>query len=64
MVASYVGTATTGLLSKSVNADDLKLDEETGAYDQARAQYFDALIAANSSTAAPETKRFPFGGEE
>jgi hypothetical protein len=61
VVASYVGTATTGLLSKNVNQGDLKLDDGDGDYERARAQYFDALVAANSTpgnTAAPETQRY------
>ena len=66
VVASYVGSATTGLLSKRVNEADLQLDDDTGGtggtgeYQRARAQYFDALVALNSSsagTATPEAKR-------
>jgi hypothetical protein len=61
VVAGYVGNATTTLLSKSVSNSDLKLDT-TGAdssdYERLRAQYFDALIAANSgSAAAPDAQR-------
>jgi hypothetical protein len=61
MVASAVGNAATGLLSKGVAAGDLKLDPEpeAAAYDEARASYFDALIAAKTepSGAAAPTQR-------
>jgi len=61
VVASYVGTQTTGLLSKAVSNGDLKLDDDSGEYERARAQYFDALIAANASrgsASAPDAKKF------
>ena len=61
VVASYVGNAATGLLTKGVSNSDLKLDDDAGEYARARAQYFDALVAANASqggAAAPDAKRF------
>jgi hypothetical protein len=63
VVAGYVGNATTTLLSKSVSNSDLKLDSDgpdSGDYERVRAQYFDALVAANVSTgsaAAPDAQR-------
>jgi len=55
VVASAVGGAATGMLSKSVQAGDLKIDPEpkdsAEALGRARAQYFDALVALQ--TAAP-----------
>ena len=60
VVASYVGNAATGLLSKSLNESDIKVDDGSGDYERARAQYFDALVAANSApgkTPTPEAKR-------
>jgi hypothetical protein len=57
VVGSAVGNAATGLLSKSVQAGDLKLEPEedsAGDLQHARARYFDALIelqAAASGTA-------------
>ena len=61
VVASYVGNAASGLISKGVNSGDLKLDDDSSAYERARAQYFDALVAANASqggASAPNAKRF------
>jgi hypothetical protein len=53
VVASAVGSAATDLLSKAVSASDLKLDPDAadaaGALQAARADYYDALIAARSS---------------
>jgi len=60
VVGSYVGNAATGLLSKRVSNSDLKLDDDGSEYERARAQYFDALIAANASqggAAAPDATR-------
>jgi hypothetical protein len=63
VVAGYVGTAATNLLSKSVSSSDLKIDTDgadAGDYERVRAQYFDALVAANvsqGSAAAPEAQR-------
>jgi hypothetical protein len=60
VVGSYVGTATTGLLSKGLSESDIKTDDATSDYEHARAQYFDALVAANSSPGSaptPEAKR-------
>jgi hypothetical protein len=53
VVAGYVGNATTTLLSKNVSNSDLKLDTsgaDSSDYERARAQYFDALVAANGSS--------------
>jgi hypothetical protein len=55
VVAGYVGTATTNLLSKSVRGGDLQIDTggaDTADYESARAQYFDALVAANLTDGA------------
>ncbi len=63
VVAGYVGSATTTLLSKGVSNRDLKLDTDGpdhDEYERARAQYFDALVAANTrhgSAAAPDAQR-------
>jgi hypothetical protein len=58
MVASAVGSAASGLLSKSVQTSDLKFEpdpaDSAGAWQQARAKYFDALVelqAASPGTA-------------
>jgi hypothetical protein len=61
VVASYVGTATTDLLSKGLKEGDIKIDDGSSDYERVRAQYFDALVAANSSPGkapTPEAKRF------
>jgi hypothetical protein len=59
MVASAVGNAASGLLSKSVQAGDLKLEPEPAdsadALQRSRAQYFDAVLALR--TAAPGAAR-------
>jgi hypothetical protein len=59
MVASAVGNAASGLLSKSVQTGDLKLEPEPAdpadALKSARAQYFDALVALQA--AAPGAAR-------
>jgi hypothetical protein len=54
LVASAVGNAATGLISKGVAASDLKIDSEPSAadLDQARARYFDALIAVKTEPPA------------
>jgi hypothetical protein len=54
LVASAVGNAATGLISKGVAAGDLKIDSEPVAadYDEARARYFDALIATKTEPPA------------
>jgi hypothetical protein len=53
MVASSVGGAATGVLSKSVSTSDLILGpdatQERSTLAQARAHYFDALIASRSA---------------
>jgi hypothetical protein len=59
VVASAVGSAASGLLSKSVQTGDLKLEpepeESADALKRTRAQYFDALVALQ--TAAPGSAR-------
>jgi len=60
VVASYVGTATTGFLSKSLKDSDLKVDDGPSDYERARAQYFDALVAVNGTpgnAATADTER-------
>ena len=60
VVASYVGNATTDFLSKGLKESDIKLDDGSSEYERARAQYFDALVAASSSSGGaptPEAKR-------
>jgi hypothetical protein len=58
MVASSIGNAASGLLSKSVQPGDLKLDADPsdaeGAMQQARGRYFDALVAAEAAAPGPE----------
>jgi hypothetical protein len=48
VVASAVGSAASGLLSKSVQTGDLKIEPDSadfaGTLQHARAQYFDALV--------------------
>jgi hypothetical protein len=57
VVASAVGSAASGLLSKAVQTGDLNIEPEPadseGALQHARAQYFDALLELQS--AAPGT---------
>jgi hypothetical protein len=59
LVASAVGNAATGLLSKSSSSGDLKLEpdaaESNGDLERARANYFDALVA--DKTAAPDAAK-------
>jgi hypothetical protein len=56
LVASAVGNAATGLISKSAAPGDLKIEpdpaEATGALDEARARYYDALVAAQTGAAS------------
>jgi hypothetical protein len=54
LVASAVGNAATGLISKGVAATDLKIDSEPVAadMDEARARYFDALVAVKTQPPA------------
>jgi hypothetical protein len=55
LVASAVGNAATGLLSKSVGANDIKLDADAATpadLDLARARYFDALLAIKTEPQA------------
>ena len=49
-----MGNAATGLISKGVAASDLKIDSEPAPadLDQARARYFDALIAVKTEPQA------------
>jgi hypothetical protein len=57
LVASAVGNAATGLISKSASLNDIKIEPDSadvaGALEQARAGYFDALVAVHSSASAP-----------
>ena len=59
LVASTVGNAASGLLSKSAQTGDLKLEPEPadseGALQRSRAQYFDALVELQA--AAPGAAR-------
>lgn len=59
LVASAVGNAATGLISKSANPGDLKIEpdpaELAGTLEHARAGYYDALVAAQ--TGAVSSKR-------
>jgi hypothetical protein len=56
LVASAVGNAATGLISKSANLNDIKIEpdaaELAGTLELARAGYYDALVAAQSGTAS------------
>ena len=56
LVASAVGNAATGLISKSANLNDIKIEpdaaELTGTLEHARAGYYDALVAAQSGAAS------------
>jgi hypothetical protein len=56
LVASAVGNAATGLLSKSVNVNDIKTDPDPGegavALERARAAYYDALIAVHGGASS------------
>lgn len=58
VVASAVGSAASGLLSKSVQAGDLKLEPEPAdsddALQRARARYFDALVELQSAATGAE----------
>jgi hypothetical protein len=55
LVASAVGNAATGLLTKAVNNGDLKIEPDgadaTGDLKRARAGYYDALVADKSAAA-------------
>jgi hypothetical protein len=57
LVASAVGNAATGLISKSASLNDIKIEPDSadvaGALERARAGYFDALVAAHTSSSAP-----------
>jgi hypothetical protein len=56
LVASAVGNAATGLISKSAATSDLKIEpdpaELAGALEHARAGYYDALVAAQTGSAS------------
>lgn len=56
LVASAVGNAATGLISKSANLNDIKIEpdaaELAGTLEHARAGYYDALVAAQSGSAS------------
>jgi hypothetical protein len=63
LVASAVGNAATGLLTKSISSSDLKVEpdgaEAGAALEQSRAAYYDALIAARTGASSnkPELER-------
>jgi hypothetical protein len=56
LVASAVGNAATGLISKSTNLGDLKIDPDPAelarTLEHARAGYYDALVAAQTGSAS------------
>jgi hypothetical protein len=56
LVASAVGNAATGLLSKSVSSSDIKVEpdspETAATLEQCRAAYYDALIAVKTAMAS------------
>jgi hypothetical protein len=56
LVASAVGNAATGLISKSATLNDIKIEpdpaELAGTLEHARAGYYDALVAAQSGSAS------------
>jgi hypothetical protein len=56
LVASAVGNAATGLISKSASLNDIKIEPDSadlaGALEHARAGYFDALVAVQTSSPA------------
>ncbi len=59
LVASAVGNAATGLLSKSVGANDIKVDADAEAaadLDGARGRYFDALLAIKTGPHAADAQ--------
>ena len=59
LVASAVGNAATGLLSKSVGANDIKVDADAEAaadLDEARGRYFDALLAIKTEPHAADAQ--------
>jgi hypothetical protein len=57
LVASAVGNAASGLLSKAANANDLKIEPDSADVAAelalARAGYYDALVAAHTTSSAP-----------
>jgi hypothetical protein len=61
LVGSAVGTAATGLISKSVSANDIKTESDpvdsAGELEKARARYFDALVEAHSNPAGADSRR-------
>jgi hypothetical protein len=60
LVASAVGNAATGLLSKSASLSDIKIEpdpaEKAATLEQSRAAYYDALVAVQAS-ASPSNRR-------
>ncbi|HTB90004.1 MAG TPA: hypothetical protein VK743_18710 [Steroidobacteraceae bacterium] len=56
LVASAVGNAATGLISKSASLNDIKIEpdpaELAGTLEHARAGYYDALVAAQTGSAS------------
>lgn len=60
VVASYVGNATTELLSKGLKESDFSVDDEASEYERTRAQYYDALVATHDvpgNAATPDAER-------
>ncbi|MDP9010890.1 MAG: hypothetical protein M3N91_19660 [Pseudomonadota bacterium] len=56
LVASAVGNAATGLISKSASLNDIKIEpdpvDSAGALEHARTAYFDAMVAVHGSPSA------------
>jgi hypothetical protein len=56
LLASAVGNAATGLISKAASVNDLKIEPDSAdasaALEHARAGYYDALIAAHTPSSA------------
>ena len=61
LLGSAVGSAATGLISKSVSSSDLKLESDSGEssseLERARIRYFDALVEAQNNPSGPESAR-------
>jgi hypothetical protein len=60
LVASAVGNAATGLLSKSVSSSDIRVEpdsaETTAALERSRAAYYDALVAMKTGATASDKR--------
>jgi hypothetical protein len=56
LVASSIGNSATGLISKSASLNDIKIEadpaEMAASLEQARAGYYDAVVAAHTGTAS------------